>query len=183
MSFKPYVLMFLLLSSVYSSAQAELYIEVSAEAGGDELIATNSSDNITAGGGIKFAIGVQTPLDYYETTSIRLAAGYLSDSILAYNGRANFDTVTFDAMLLSHYRPHSFGVGLTLHMSPRYSDYVDGYEPEVIDYDDAVGLVFQYSYQFVPGVELGFRFTELNYKSGAIHHDAGSVGIYLSNGF
>ena len=182
MGFKNILVMALIVLSI-NSARADLYIEASIEAGGDELISTNSADSITAGGGIKFAIGMQNPLNYDESAAVRLTVGYLSDSILAGNGEAEFNTVTFDAMLVSNSWPHSFGVGATLHMSPQYRDNVVGYSPETIEFDDSLGLVLQYSYHFVPGLELGLRYTDLTYTAGAIHLDAGSVGIFISNGF
>ena len=182
MLFKRFALITLLMLSV-NTARADLYIEASGEGGGDELISTNSTDSISAGGGIKFAIGVQNPLNYDESAGIRLSVGYLSDSILASNGEAEFSTVTFDAMLVSHSYPHSFGVGGTLHMSPQYRDNVVGYSPETIEYDDALGLVLQYGYHFTPGIELGVRYTDLTYTVGAIKQDAGSLGVFISNGF
>lgn len=182
MWFKQFTAIILLMSCI-NTARAELYLEVSGEAGGDELISTNTVDSISAGGGIKFAIGVQNPVNYDETVAIRLSVGYLSDSIIADNGEADFSTMTFDAMLVSNAGPHSLGVGATLHASPEYSDNVVGYSPELIEYDDAVGLVLQYSYHFIPGLELGLRFTDLTYQAGAIRKDAGSVGFFLSNGF
>ena len=182
MGFKMFSVITLVLLSI-NTAQAELYIEASAEAGGEDLITTNSADSISAGGGIKFAIGVQSPLNYSQSTDIRLTVGYLSDSILASNGEAEFNTVTFDAMLVSYFWPHSFGLGATMHMSPQYRDNVMGYASEVIDYDDAIGLVFQYSYHFVPGLELGVRYTDLTYTTGSLQQDAGSLGIFISNGF
>ena len=166
-----------------NTARADLYLEISAEAGGDELISTNTTDSISAGGGIKLAIGVQTPVNYDGSTLIRLSAGYLFDNILAYNGEADFSAVTFDAMLINYLGPHALGVGLTTHLSPEYSDDVIGYNPEFIEYDDALGVVLQYSFQFRNGLELGARITDLTYESGSIKQDAGSIGIFLSNGF
>ena len=182
MYFKQFTLMVLAMLMI-NIAQADLYIEASGEAGGEELISTNSVDSISAGGGIKFAIGIQNPVNYQGTTALRLSVGYLSDSILADNGEASFSTMTFDAMLVNNFWPHSFGVGATLHMSPEYRDDVAGYYPELIQYDDALGIVFQYAFHFTPGLELGVRYTDLYYTAGTIHQDAGSLGIFISNGF
>lgn len=169
--------------SLLNSAHAELYLEAAAEAGGDELISTNTEDSISAGGGLKVAIGIQNPINYDGSTSLRLAVGYLFDSIVAGNGDADFNTMTFDAMLVSNAGPHSFGVGATFHASPEYSDRVLGYNAEFIEYDDALGIVFQYGYQFFPGLELGVRYTDLTYEAGNVKLDAGSLGIFISNGF
>ncbi len=172
----------LMLLSV-NTVSADLYLELAAEAGGQELIDSNTVDSITAGGGIKFAIGFQNPVNEEATTAIRLSVGYLSDSIFADNGQADFNTVTLDAMVIKKSGAHSFGLGATMHMLPEYSDYVMGYRPEIIEYDDALGFVFQYGYQFVPGLNLGLRYTDITYEVSGFRQDAGSLGVFLSSGF
>ncbi len=182
MKLYPLLLITLTLLSI-NSANADLYLELALEGGGDELIETNTTESISAGGGIKFALGVQNPINYDGSADLRLAVGYLSDNIVGHNGEAEFNTITFDAMLISRAGPHSLGVGGTVHLAPEYSDSVDGFYPESIQYDNAVGFVFQYGYHFFPGMELGLRYTDLTYQAGPIQHDAGSIGVYISNGF
>jgi len=150
MNFKP-ALMFILLQLCFNTVSADLYLEAAAETGGSELITTNSTDSITAGGGVKVAIGTQNSINPDESAAIRLSLGYLFDSIVASNGEADFSAITFDALYIINTGAHSVGVGGTMHISPEYTDHVYGYRPERIVYEDAVGLLFQYSYQFVPG--------------------------------
>jgi hypothetical protein len=162
-------------------AQADLYVELGAESGSKELIATTSGDNLYSGGGIKIAAGVQNYINY--DTSIRLTLGYLGDSVNAVNGNATIDTATFDALYLVNSGPHTFGVGPTVHMNPSYHDNVSGYTPIDIEFDNAVGLMFQYGYKLVSGIEIGARVTSIEYVNNATTLDASSFGVYLSNGF
>jgi len=177
-------LIFILLSAVLiSPAQADLYLELGLEGGGDDLIGTNTGETISAGGGIKFAAGIQNPVNDDGTASIRLSLGYLFDSIDAINGNADLDTLTFDALYMIHSGPHSLGVGGTMHMSPKYSDNVAGFRPLRIEFDDAVGALLQYGYHPIPGMEIGVRISNIDYENSAGSIDASSFGLFISNGF
>ena len=171
----------LLILSGTSVAHADLYLELGAESGSQELVATSSGDNLYSGGGIKFAVGAQNYVSPYS--SVRLTLGYLGDSVEAVNGHADMDTVTFDALYLVNSGPHSFGIGPTVHMNPTYRDSVAGYAPLKIEFDNAVGIMFQYGYQLLPGFEIGARLTSIEYSNNTTRLDAGSLGVYLSNGF
>lgn len=171
------------LAVILTPARADLYFELALEGGGDDLAGTNTGEDISAGGGIKFAIGIQNPINEDATAAIRLSVGYLFDSIDAANGDADLDTITFDALYIINSGVHSFGVGGTMHMSPEYSDDVDGFRPLKIEFDDAIGVLLQYGYQVTPAMELGFRFTDIEYEDSPITVDASSFGIFLSNGF
>jgi hypothetical protein len=166
-----------------SVAQADLYLELGVEGGGDTLIGTTSGEDISAGGGVKFAGGFQTRLGEDDSHSIRLVLGYLTDSVDAYNGSADISTVTFDALYLFNSGPHSFGVGPTYHINPEYSDHIDGYAPLKIEFDNALGIMFQYGYKVLPNFEIGARVTNIDYTVNSVTLDAGSFGIYISNGF
>lgn len=164
-------------------AQADLYVEIAFEGGGDDLIGTNTGEEISAGGGLKFAAGIQNSVNAEGTASIRLSLGYLFDDIDAVNGSADFETFTFDALYAIHSGAHTFGIGGTMHIEPEYRDNVSGFLPLNIQFDDAFGLVLQYGYQVAHSLEFGARLTSIDYEAGNSSIDAGSFGIYLSNGF
>lgn len=163
--------------------QADLYVEIAFEGGGDDLIGTNTGDELSAGGGVKIAAGVQNTVNEEGTASIRLSVGYLFDDIDAANGSADIDTMTFDAIYAIHSGPHTFGFGATMHIEPEYKDNVSGFVPLNIQFDDAYGVVLQYGYHITHGLEFGARLTNMDYESRNISINADSFGIYLSNGF
>lgn len=166
-----------------SPVHADWYMEFGLEGGGEEMVETNLGDSISAGGGIKIAGGIQNYVNDEETASIRLTLGYLFDSITADNGDADFNAVIFDAMYLFHSNGHVFGVGGTMHMSPEATVDIDGLSRLKADFDDAVGVVFQYGYQVNPGFEIGARFNNLEYEINSSTVDASSFGLFMSNGF
>lgn len=181
---KRYPLILLVFSLLFSAAaRAELYLELGLESGGDDLIGTNTGDRIYAGGGLKFAGGIQNPVNDEGTASMRLAVGYLFDGINADNGQADIDTLTFDALYLINSGVHSFGVGPTLHLAPEYTDDVAGFRPLKIEFEDAVGLLFQYGYRPSPGFEIGLRISDIEYENNTETLDASSFGVFISNGF
>lgn len=169
--------------SAFNTVNADLYLETAVESGGDELIGTDTDEEISAGGGVKFAIGIQNPVNADETASIRLSLGKLIDYIDATNGEAEFDAYTFDALYLIHSGPHSIGIGGTMHMNPEYSDTVDGFRPLKVQFDDAYGVMFQYAYQFRFGLGLGLRLTNIDYEDGVNTIDASSLGAVVSWNF
>lgn len=173
----------LFIAMVMNTAQADLYLEMAFEGGGDTLIPTNTGDEISAGGGLKFAVGIQNPVNAEGTTSIRLSLGYLFDNIDADNGEADFETYTFDALYAIQSGPHTFGIGGTIHIEPEYKDNIENLQPLTLQFDDAFGVVFQYGYHFAHGLEFGARLTNIDYEIGNTSFNAGSFGIFLSNGF
>jgi hypothetical protein len=99
----------LLAAFIAAPASAELYLEAALEVGGDDLATTTSGDSISAGGGFKGAIGIQNRIA--ETSSLRLAVGYMFDSVDASNGSADISTLTLDAVFAHSVGPHTLGVG------------------------------------------------------------------------
>ncbi len=78
---------------------------------------------------------------------------------------------------------HRFGIGASYHIGPTYKDDIVGLAPLKIDFDDALGLILQYSYAVSSGFQIGARFTQMDYEANGASLDASSFGIILSNGF
>ena len=171
--------LFLLLSS---NAYAELYFELDLEGGGDTLAGTTTGQNINVGGGIKIALGIQNEIGE-NGESLSLSLGYLFDNIDAFNGTAEIDAFTFDAIYSIRREPHRFGIGGSYHLGPTYEDNILGSSPLKIEFDDTFGLILQYSYSINSGFQIGARLTSMDYKVSGLSLDAGSFGIFLSNGF
>ena len=170
------------LLALTTSVQAEFYIEAGVEGGGDTLISTTSGASIKAGQGLKLALGIQNQVGE-KGNSLSLAFGYLFDEQVASNGIAEISTLSFDTIYSVRRGGHRFGIGGSYHIGPTYKDNIDGFSPLTIDFDDALGLILQYSYARNPGFQGGFRYTQMDYKVGSLSLDASSFGIFLSNGF
>jgi hypothetical protein len=171
-----------ILLALASTAQAEIYYELGIERGGDTLIGTVSGQDINAGGGVKFALGVQNEVGE-NGKSLSLSLGYLFDNIEASDGTAEISTFTFDAIYSIQKDRHRFGIGGSYHIGPTYEDDIAGFSPSKVDFDNALGFILQYSYTVSPGFQIGARLTEMDYEVNGFSLDAGSFGIFLSNGF
>lgn len=171
-----------ILLTLVSTAQAELYLELSFENGGDTLISTTSGSDVHAGGGVNYVLGVQNEVGE-NGESVSLSLGYMIQRIYASNGKAEITTLTIDAIYSIPVDRHRFGAGASYHIGPTYKDDIDGLSPLKIDFDDALGLALQYSYTLSNGLQLGARFTNMDYEAGGLSLDASSLGFFLSNGF
>jgi hypothetical protein len=165
-----------------------VYIEFSFENGGDTLISAEGSNeyfgsydrDLDVGGGGKLAIGVHNIFGENNDRSLILSLGYLQDSIDASNGDADYDTVTFDAIYGFHFNSHRLGIGATYHIGPEYKEDIDGFPSFTVEFDDAPGLIIQYTYAYTPAFQFGLRLTEMDYEVGDVTLDASSVGIFLA---
>lgn len=171
-----------LLVLVCSSAEADLYLEMSIDGGGDTLIGSTSGEELNAGGGIKFAGGVQNEVSNSGNT-LSFSVGYLFDSIDAVNGSADLDTFTFEAIYTLHKGDHRFGIGGSYHIGPSYEDSIAGFAPLKVEFDDALGMLFQYGYSVSNKFQVGARLTRMNYELNGNSIDADSFGVFISNGF
>ena len=171
-----------ILLTLASTAQAELYYELGIEGGGDTLNSTTSGAGINAGAGAKIALGVQNKVGE-NGESLSLSLGYLFDELEASNGIAEINTLTFDAIYSIPIDSHRFGIGGSYHIGPTYKDDIDGFSNSKIAFDDALGLTLQYSYTFSIGFQIGARLTSIDYEASGLSVDASSFGIFLSNGF
>jgi len=172
-----------ILLTLTSTAQAKAYFELGIEGGGVPIVETGAGD-INPGGGFKFAIGVQKEVGE-SGDSLSIALGYLFDEAGEIDfwyeqPRFEFNTVTLDAIYTIRNNPHRFGIGGSYHIGPIYKDNL---QPLTLDFDNALGLLLQYSYTLGSGFQIGARLTSMDYEAGGLSADASSFGIFLSNGF
>jgi hypothetical protein len=170
-----------ILLALASTAQADLYLELGYEGGGDTIISTTAGGDVNAGGGINYVIGIQNEVGE-NGKSLSLALGYMIQSMDASNGTAEISTLTFDAIYSIPVDVHRFGIGASYHIGPTYKDNIAGFSPLKIDFDNALGLVLQYSYAFSRRFQIGARITKMDYEVDDFSLDASSFGVFISNG-
>jgi hypothetical protein len=184
----------IILLTLASNAQAQVkaYFELGIEHGGNPVVVSDPG-GIYAGGGSKFVFGIQNEIGN-NGERLSIALGYLSDEggesdegeeTTAYwyddpQRQYEFSTVTLDAIYTRGNDLHRFGIGGTIHIGPTYNDNL---LRTSLNFDDAPGLVFQYTRRLWRRYSLGTRFTIMNYKVGDLSVDADSFGIFLSNGY
>ncbi len=176
------VLIVLGLSGNSLPAAAEIYTEVGFELGGDTLARTSLED-LDAGGGFKFALGWQQFIGGFEDVGFIFSLGYLFDYVTASNGEAESDAFVLELVYFRDFGPHRIGIGGSYHLNPDYEDDIDGFAPLKINFDDATGVLARYSYRFAESVEIGVRYTVMDYEFNGQSIDAGGFGFFLSGTF
>ncbi|UCH40373.1 MAG: hypothetical protein JSU67_01320 [Gammaproteobacteria bacterium] len=179
------ILIFLFVPGISSGG---VYFELGIEGGGDTLISAEADDDyyysydqdLNVGGGFKLAIGMHNIFGENNNRSLSLSLGYLFDSIEASNGDADYDTTTFDAIYAFHFGSHRLGIGATYHIGPEYKEDVDGYPSVRVEFDDAPGLIVQYSYAYTTAFQFGLRYTEMDYEVDDVTLDASSFGFFIA---
>ena len=176
------------LALVPGPAAAGFYFELGFEDGGETLASASTSNgflgdyerDLDLAGGIKLAMGIYNILGESENRSLSFAVGYLSDSIDASNGDADYETITFDAVYSFHFEAHRFGLGALYHIDPEFEQNIDGQPGIKAEFDDALGVVVQYSYAVSPTFQAGLRYTEMDYEINDFELDASSFGMFLA---
>jgi len=155
------------------------------ESGGNTLAgygppASSAYETVNAGGGGRLYGGIRNEFGD-GSLALQYTLGYQKDQISGVNGLAEFTVMPFEFMVLKQAGNWHLGTGLSWHLSPQYRDTLN--PPVTLQYDDAMGAVFQAGYQFVGGLETGVRLTSIDYESATINHDGSSFGVYLQGNF
>lgn len=180
-------LLVLYLPSTAMAGRPVLGAEISS--GGDEIARLSNGDNVKAGELLYVGAGYDFTLNHEDTLHLRAMLGYKTVRLNADNGDIKFDRFPLDMVLIKSFDKFIVGAGLTYHLSPTYDGTINGSNTR-IDFSNAVGTVLQAGYTVAQRVELGLRFTAIDYKSsesfvlpdGSVDNklNGNSVGIYLA---
>ena len=161
--------------------------------GGDDLaVVSGDSGDVQAGQLLNLGIGYDFELNAEKTLFLRTGINYKFDSVDASNGEADFDRWPLDVLVISRQGNWALGAGITYHLSPTFEATINGIRSRV-NFDDSLGFLLQAGYLVAERVELGARFTMIDYESdqllvtpgGAITNkvEGDSIGFYITAGF
>lgn len=119
----------------------------------------------------------------------RMTLGWFFDSVDADNGGVSFDRYPFEFIPYIQQGPHRFGVGATYHMNPEYD--ISDFASENLEFDNALGIVFEYGFQWVNRISLDFRYVDIEYEASNADrfigfkdkYDGSHFGVYISATF
>jgi hypothetical protein len=152
--------------------------------GGDTLATTRDDDGdvsgkLKAGGLYHFAIGYE---HRFAGAAIRATLGYKFDYLLAEDGEGKIDRIPVEITVYKRFaNNHALGGGLVYELSPTYDvDLDNGYSFKA-DFDDALGVTVHYGYLLTDNMELGIRYTKIEYEADNLETaNADSAGIYFN---
>lgn len=158
----------LLLAAPASPQAAEVrpMIKTAADFGGDTLInvtfTDGSTQSIRANELLSLGGGVSIVNDAGDIET-ELTLSYKFGMVSASNGDVTFSRWPLDALVFYRLPELRLGGGLTYHLGPELSG--SGFAGGLnLDFDDALGLLLQADYRVTPKINLGIRYTSLDYK-------------------
>lgn len=158
----------LLLAAPASPQAAEVrpMLKTAADFGGDTLInvtfTDGSTQSIRANELLSLGGGVSIVNDAGDIET-ELTLSYKFGMVSASNGDVTFSRWPLDALVFYRLPELRLGGGLTYHLGPELSG--SGFAGGLnLDFDDALGLLLQADYRVTPKINLGIRYTSLDYK-------------------
>lgn len=181
----------LLLAAPASPQAAEVrpMLKAAADFGGDTLInvtfTDGSTQSIRANELLSLGGGVSIVNDAGDIET-ELTLSYKFRTVTASNGDVTFSRWPLDALVFYRLPDLRLGGGLTFHLGPELSG--SGFAGGLnLNFDDALGLLLQADYRVTPKINLGVRYTSLDYKlrvnGASATVRSNGVGIVFSASF
>ena len=153
------------------------FYELGLAAGGDTIgsivFVTGDQQDIEAGDGVSFGGGVVHRIN--DRFGIKYTASYKVSFSAASNADVMKSVLPID--IVPYYRTgdHKFGLGLSLHLSPKVD--WDWLAP-TMNFDDATGLTLEYAFR-----RFSFSYTDIDYELGPLTYDASHLGFKFTSKF
>lgn len=171
----------LFVSSLEVAHAAEIgpMFKVGYDTGGETLVTVTFTNgersSIKANQGFYFGGGVSI-LNDAKTVETEVSLSWKFQSITASNGDVTWTRFPLDALVFYRLPRVRVGAGLTYHMSPKLdgSGVAGGLNTEV---KDAAGGVLQADWRITEAMNLGLRYTALEYKDKTTSTAAKSNGV------
>jgi hypothetical protein len=179
MSVRRLVILAACLAGTAQAGDVRPIVKAGIDTGGDTIVTavfTNGdTKRVRANEGV-FLGGGASWVNDAKDIEVEVAATYKIALIDADNGDIDWTRVPLDALVF--YRTHNFrvGGGLTYHINPKIDGSGDVRNLN-IDFKDALGLILQADWRITQKINLGLRYTNLEYKA-----EAPASGTAKSNG-
>jgi hypothetical protein len=151
--------------------------------GGDALATASNDDgddmDLDAGGLFHFGMGYEKRFGW---GGIRATGGYKFDTLNAENGDADITRFPLEGIVYKTFAArHNLGGGLVYEMSPKFEMNIDDAGSIDVDFDDAAGFMIYYGFTMVNTLELGVRYTNIEYEADFLEAvDASNFGLYIN---
>lgn len=174
----------LLLAGTVQARDYDLLLQAGIDAGGDDLFSATytNGDTVNISGGDMFQMGVGTTFktapELLPALETQLSVGYKFDRANAENGSATWGRFPIEALEFYTTPAWRFGGGLTYHLSPKLKG--SGVASNAsVDFDDALGIVFEVDYILGANSYIGGRITRIDYtiSNTNLEFSGNSIGI------
>ncbi|OGI64710.1 MAG: hypothetical protein A2W18_06805 [Candidatus Muproteobacteria bacterium RBG_16_60_9] len=157
------------------------------DTGGDTFIAASFSgggtDKIKANQGFFFGGGASIVNDAKDIET-EITLSYKVDEIVASNGDFSWTRWPVEALLFYRWPTVRLGGGLTYHLNPHFEGSALGISVDS-SFKNALGFVLQADWRLAERVNLGLRYTTLDYEleGSGVKFNSDGFGIVLSGSF
>lgn len=166
------------------ASDSSFHFKVGYDTGGDTLItaifAGGDTENIKANRGLFFGGGVSLVNDTKDLEA-EISLSYKFDTITASNGDITWSRLPIDGLVFYRFPSVRLGGGLTYHLNPQLdgSGAAGGLN---VDFKNAFGFIVQADWRITDKLNLGLRYTLLEYETsvGGITADSNGIGLVFS---
>jgi hypothetical protein len=156
------------------------------EFGGDTIKTVDFTDGTTAtikaNEGIYLGGGMAL-VEVVKDVDIELSLAWKFKAIIASNGDVTFTRFPLEALVFYKFDKVRLGGGATYHLNPKLTVSGAAIGPNV-SYDNALGRVLQADYRVTDKLNVGLRYTSIEYKVGNSPAKSGNgAGIMFSGSF
>ena len=152
-------------------------IQTSVGFGGDEIIENSTTSTITSGDSISFGGFINTPIlfsDFYG----KISASYAFENQSYINAEESFNRLPINFLLMRKSGDYSYGAGITYHLNPSYEITYTAGGKDIIDYDNALGLVLEATKAIGSfGLDVGVQYTNIEYSGDDNKSDSNSFSL------
>lgn len=162
---------------------SSLHLKAGYDTGGDTFIGVTfiggDTDKIRANEGFFFGAGVSL-VNEAKNIETELSLSYKFDEIVASNGEIAFDRMPLEAIVFYSLPSVRIGGGVTYHLNPKLEG--SGVLAGRADFKDAFGFLLQADWRLAEKVNLGVRYTILDYEieSTGAKFDSNGLGVVFS---
>lgn len=174
-------ILFLSLTPSMAFANA-LLLGVDVTIGGDKTTTFSDDTSQRAGDGIGLYIGYELEVSEEKQLFLQASVGKSEDDPNVSNGHTELKRTPYILTLMKQIGNHQIGGGLAYHNDPSWNFSVTGIGSGNVNYDNALGGVIQYGWQFSRFGELGARYTSIKYdpSNGGSSIDASSIAVFMN---
>ncbi len=177
-------LLFAAIATPATALDSSFHFKIGYETGGDTLVTVvfvgGETDKIKANEGFLLGAGVSM-LNATKDVETEVALSYKFDVITGSNGEVTFSRLPLDALVFYRLPSVRLGGGVTYHLNPD----LDGSgvaSPFDTSFKNALGFVLQADWRLTEKMNLGLRYTILDYEveSTGAKIDSNGLGIVFS---
>lgn len=166
-------------ASTAAALDSKFHYQLGYDTGGDTLVTVTFSggetQSLRANRGLYFGGGLSL-VNEAQDIETEIALSYKVDDVTASNGDATWSRWPIDALVFYRWPTIRVGAGATYHLNPKLdgSGVIGGLN---VRFKDSLGYLLQVDYRVTKNINIGLRYTAMDYEVEGSNASAGANGI------